>query len=269
MAKRTTAEWQSFYLKAIDDYLADGDRRSDAFERLYVNLLPIIKLVLNKMNLFDEHRLEDVASEVLINKLIPNLEKYSAQKGNFTTWVRQATKNFAIDQIRKAENYSVHEADMDMREADPISRGFLSIDDIQVVKSHVPFRIQDPALEAIGDTFLRTQGRVAGTTMHVVGEVLDEHGVAWRRYGKISEITSFLFALIRMAKVTPEDTERVYLALHHVKPTTPLGLIRLLMGPQAAVTMVLLFGGSALRLPLPAALTALTPPRRVLTSRSA
>lgn len=202
---------------------------------------------------------EEYAADIVL-KLIRSLGDYDETKGTVATWALRSVHTFVIDKAKKRKEEELPDKISDSAQA--ASPHSITPDVTYVMSAYIPFRTPMEAMHRLAALWLTHQGRLGvGETRSAIAkqvqQILQEHNVAWERFGAIQDVTVFLFALIRMAMSRDGDKERVKEALAYAGTATTLGLLRQVLGTEHTARLLLLFGGETLYLPPVAVLTAL------------
>lgn len=245
MAKRGEKhdeQQQQRYVELIQKWRTEASNA--AWEELWRMLFPYLVRCASTL-IYDQDEQVDVASDAFIHKIMGNLHRYDPRTARFTTWCWKVTQNACRDRLRRR-----HASQLDDGTAAKLEAAeTLNSGDVSTVASYTVFRISDEAVSELIETWAAYKSIPNAHAQTAVKAILDEHSVAWRRHGSIEAITSFLFAVIRLSKLTAADKEAALCALDHASPNTPEGFLIPFIGKEAVSLMVLLFGGTYLHFP--------------------
>lgn len=265
MSHSTTT--QDEFLALINRWQTLQDR--DAWGNISASLTPWVSSGLISCGI-PASDVEDLCADVLF-RVMDKLHLYKPEMTKFTTWVVNVTRNFAIDRMKR-RTPTLTEIDTVahlISHNEGVSPRLLDSDEVEFVTSYVTFRLPTNAVHEIGEIFFEYSGCPSGPAITAVGDVLKRYHVAWQAHGMLSEVTSFIFALLRLAKSRQSDWTNAENVLGTYVACTPLRLIKTILGPAAAATLVFMFGGCELRLPNMTELTALSRKRqRRVSTRS-
>lgn len=215
-----------------------------AWEELWVRLFPYLVRCASTI-LPDADDQIDVASEAFVSKIMGNIHTFNPATARFTTWCWRITQNAARDVLRRR-----HTDQLDMRTAALIeTTPDHSTGEIATISSYTVFFIPDEAIREIVLVWLAHESQPTLAAQQAVEAILDTYDVAWRTHGSIRDITTFLFAVVRLAKLTDDDRAIAYRALNQLPPNSPAGLAMQFLGKERLALMLLLFGGTELQLP--------------------
>ena len=258
---------QDEFLALIKRWQTLQDR--DAWGAIVTSLTPWVSEALLSCGI-QSSDVDDMCADVL-SRVMDKLHLYKPEMTKFTTWVCNVARNFAIDTMKR-RTPTLTEIDTIahlISHNEEVSTHILDADEVEFVTSYVAFRVPVNAVHEIGGLFFEHAGCPSGPAIVSTGEVLKRYHVAWQAHGTLSEVTAFLFALLRLAKSRQSDWNSAETVLGTYVASTPLRLIKTLLGPSAAAALVFMFGGCTIRLPTMTELTALTRRRtKRVSSRS-
>lgn len=195
--------------------------------------------------------IDDIVSETLVGKVLPNLSRYDPDRAKFSTWLGTIALNHARDMQSKKENRvtqhvgTIYDNPDELDPASDANAATLSADEVVTVTMFCPFSIDVDTVQNIYAVFLNHGGVCTETASTLVEGHLRRAKVDYRDLSPNGhELTSFLFALIRQMKVEDSDLRAILTGVAVYPTTTPIGLIHRMFGREVAGKMVVMFGGA-------------------------
>lgn len=185
-------------------------------------------------------------TERAIDKIMHALDTYCPLSANYSTWVCTIAQRCAADVIKLGEKTPA-QLNLDRERPEPAKADHPLLDATacQNIYAHLPIGVPRDCLYELADLFASNLGRSRGLD-RTVKDLLNKHGVHWRKEIPRNGIASYFFALLRMSLVTEEDTEKIRRMTHHINPCSALGLLTHLHGQDVAATVIALFGGDSM-----------------------